>query len=171
MSLKPILLFWAISITLLNSCSGTDNNDPESYIGEKISVPSELASMIGKETTVLSYYDIKDCMSCKTKELSFWNDFLGAFHALMTNCVEDNRIIFVVNTRPNEELSEIFATLQEECNFIIYYDIDDTLKKIMPAESQYQCFLLDRKLRVLLIGKPIFNSSLFDKYLSFIFES
>ena len=106
--------------------------------------------------------------------LPFWNDFLCAFFSKSCNRETNRtRIVFAVNTPPNETLSGIFTILQEECSFSIYLDMDDSLKKMLPLpeESQYQCFLLDKKRRVKLIGKPIFNSSLFDKYLSFIFES
>lgn len=127
---------------------------------------------MGSNTTVLVYYDLKDCVSCKIKELNFWNDFLCAFNGIVNNN-ETNKIVFVINVKPDEQLSELFATLHEECIFSIVYDLNEEFKRMipLPEESPYQCFLLDDKHRVILIGKPIFNSSLFDKYLSIISES
>lgn len=158
-----------VSVASLFSCSRIDPQKPQSYLGNKIKLSSQFKSIMGDNMTVLVYYDLQDCISCKKKELLFWNDFLEAFNGIVGD-IDTNRIVFIINIHPDDELSETFTILQRDYNLNIYYDLDEELRRMMPMpeESQYQCFLLDSKQRVMLIGKPIFNSSLFEKYLSFV---
>ena len=77
-------------------------------------------------------------------------------------------MIFVVNISETEELTELFAQKNDICPIKVYYDSEDAFKSknLLPDEHQYHCFLIDSRNRIELIGKPIFNSELFDKYLT-----
>lgn len=154
------------TIFQLTSCQTTiDPQNAKSYLGKPLKLNSYLSELCQGEETVLAYFDLKECFSCQTKELFLWNDFLLA----LKNSTDKDEInvVFILNIQNNEQSSEFIAYLLEYYPINFVFDPDDLFKNsnLLPRSSQYHCFLLDKKGRIKLIGKPIFNSDLFDKYL------
>lgn len=158
-----------VYILLLPSCSNQpSSSNPESYLNSKLALSKDICELSSARQRILVFLDLRDCASCQIKEMQFWDDFLYAFgHQKDADCV-DADMIFVVNVSETEELTELFAQKNDICPIKVYYDSEDAFKSknLLPDEHQYHCFLIDSRNRIELIGKPIFNSELFDKYLT-----
>lgn len=158
------------SISLLFSCKNKANpHYPKSYIGKEINLPHELLDKCcEKEMIFLVYYDLKECFNCQVKEFQLWNDFLMALDASIEEGKDSLEVVFIENISKDDRISDINSVLQDIYPIIIYYDPENEFERNndIPLNDQYRCFLLDENRKIRLIGKPIFNSVLFDKYLN-----
>lgn len=139
------------------------NNSLNDFLdrGETVKTFSEL---LGAEFKILLYIDSVGCMPCKLR-LPEWNKLIREFEE-----ISSDKLAFLLLFHQKNEMELPFLLKREKFNYPVFIDVADEINQLnnFPVQSAYQCFLLDKNNRVLLIGNPIKNSRIKDLYLKTI---
>lgn len=161
---------------LLGGCHSKDykaRKAIEEWYGKTVTFPdSPEAKILGRDTTVtitelldkeycvLAFFDSTGCTECNMK-LHDWHlrikDIAGQQDKV--------NFIFVVHAK-NYEAVSAFA-VKNKFNHLIFHDTDNALWKAnqnLPDSPELQAFLLDREQKVVLVGNPARNNSLWKLY-------
>ena len=141
------------------------------WVGKQIRFPNDIqAKVINCDSTgfnphdaeykVLLYTDSAGCTGCRL-QLHHWiylrNDAQKAF---------GNKLGFLFYLQPKSvnELDDILMNSAFE--YPVFYDLNGELNKMntFPEEHSYQCFLLDKNNKVLMVGNPVDNPAIWDLY-------
>lgn len=165
-----ILLIQCMMLSVSSCGHRPDSSSPESFLGAKLYVPEEVVENSVTGNHIVTFMNLRNCRSCTLKELQFWDDFLYAFANRQAEADNIADIVFIVNVPETEDLKGLFSQKKEICRINVFYDEEDRFvsNNVLPDDDQYHCFLIDNSKQIKLIGKPIFNSSLFDKYLDIL---
>jgi hypothetical protein len=126
--------------------------DIESFcINNEDSPPSE-----SKDYSILLYVDSTGCTSCRLN-LDTWKIYIEELG-------EEVDFLFYFRPKTKGELLSILKTAQ--FNHPVYIDEQDELNKLnkLPANQSFQCFMLDKDNKVVLIGNPVSNYKIWDLY-------
>ena len=118
------------------------------------------ASLIESEFKILLYVDSTGCTDCKL-QLMEWSDLINEI-----NYIQGNKLSFLFFFHP-KDITELQLILQRN-NFRhpVFIDTKDKINHMNKFEkkSDYQCFLLDKNNKVLMIGNPIQNTKILELY-------
>jgi hypothetical protein len=105
---------------------------------------------------ILLYVDSTGCTSCRL-HLDEWKVYIEEL---------GERISFLLYFRPKYEKDILLALKIARFNYPVYIDKNDELNKLnkFHASPSFQCFLLDRNDKVLAIGNPTTNYSVWELY-------
>lgn len=167
---------WQLIIPLLIIWQGCHDHTTQKYIqlikqweNKEIIFPEKLETKIyGKNISfvstshkykILNYVDTNSCTNCRLK-LHAWELLYKEINTLQL----DVEIIFMVFAKEYKTLKNIQKN--NHYNYPIVYDRDGNMEKLnhFPTLPNCQTFLLDSQNRVILIGNPIGNPSIWELY-------
>jgi hypothetical protein len=168
--LKPHYL---LLLLVLLSCRGDKKGEDIARLvtewqGKEVILPKNLVFTVYAMDTVdyqipeskykvLIYVDSTDCTGCKL-QLHKWKE-------LMAYAQEDIPFLFFFYPRDVDELYYLLET--ERFDWPVCVDRYDLLNQLnhFPADINFQTFLLDKDNKVVLIGNPVYDLDMRDKYI------
>lgn len=140
------------------------------WIGKEVILPGDIpCSYLGRDTIcpdnnapykVLLYTDSTGCTSCKL-QLYKWNAMIEEAETEMPG-----KVSFYFYFQPKDEKELKFLLKRDDFRRAVYIDRESKLNGAnkLPGDMSYQCFLLDKDNKVLLIGNPTLNPKIWDLY-------
>ena len=118
---------------------------------------------------ILLYVDSAGCSSCRLKQLSEWENIIEETDSLFSGEVD---FLFFFQPKKQDEKELQFLFRQFGFQHPVYIDTKREIDRInkFPAQTEYQCFLLDRDNKVLMIGNPSNNTGIWQLYKKYISE-
>jgi hypothetical protein len=173
---KYVTILFAVIIPLaFFSCKKDDaERVVRKWAGKEIQFPTKYqCNFIGMDTTlvccnqlfnteykVLLYVDSIGCTSCRLK-LSIWKKIVEESDSLFKD-----KLSFLFFFQPNNEKEMNFLLKKDKFKYPIFIDSKNNINRLnhFPNQSEYQCFLLDKDNRVLMIGNPTLNPKIWELY-------
>ena len=174
LSMCYLLLLQTCYFIACNSDSNEAATVVSDWIGKKIVFPSNIpCTRLGEPVPcepqtsiykVLLYIDSIGCTSCDLR-IDEWKKIISESQS---NSLKKLSFHFYFNPRKGEDLSDLFK--RENFKEQVYIDKDDLLNKENKFLTQmtFQCFLLNEKDEVVLVGNPTLNSNIRKIYLDLI---
>jgi hypothetical protein len=172
---KSIRYCFLLSVFYFIGCGSVSDDDPSNivmaWVGKTITFPSNIpCARLGEETPcqsvatkykVLLYTDSAGCVSCDLR-IDAWKTLIAESKDKIPGQMS---FYFYFNPRAGERLSDLFK--KENFKEQVYIDSDDLLNKRnrFPDKMPYQCFLLNEKDEVLLVGNPTLNPNIHKMYI------
>ena len=150
------------------------------WTGKEISFPDNLfCTSIGKDTAcidlyggnykIVLYVDSIGCKSCQMN-IAGWKKIMQESDSVFTQKPE-----FVFIFQPKEQDEKLLYSFFRQNGFShpVFIDKNNEIYKLnkFPSKSEYQCFLLDRDNRVVIIGNPADVSGIWQLFKKVIMES
>jgi hypothetical protein len=109
-----------------------------------------------KEYKILLYIDSTGCTSCKL-QIHLWNAFIEKY---------GNKTDFLFYFYPKDKDVLLSLLKTEQLNYRVYIDSTNEINKLnhFNDNPMFQCFLLDKNNKILIIGTPINNPQIWDLY-------
>lgn len=166
-----------IEIGLL-SCTENKNDEfsktVRDWTGKEIHFPENLACyFMNMDTTcvnlyndnfkILFYVDSLGCTSCRLKQLYVWKRIISESDSVFE---KSPVFLFFFNPKRAEENDLKSALKNSRFKYNVFIDSEDKIGKSnkFPLTQEFQCFLLDRNNKVLLIGNPASNPKIWELY-------
>lgn len=140
------------------------------WMGKEIILPDDIrCTYLGRDTIcpdsntpykVLVYTDSTGCTSCKL-QLYKWNTFIQEAESEMAG-----KVSFHFYFQPKDEKELKFLLRRDNFSQAVYIDNGSKLNAAnkISDNMNYQCFLLDKDNKVILIGNPTLNPKIWDLY-------
>ena len=173
--MKIITAFTIICTILSCSKKKKTTDNLQEIIGKEIILPANYKILsIGNDTIftidnskpkILAFYNNQGCSLCRLRELSLWKNFIHEMDVMSK--AEDTKIQFLFILSTNNDTSEIKVALSQNKFFLpVLCDTDRVFEKnnILPRNEMLHCFLLDRHNKVALIGTPLYNEKMWNRY-------
>ena len=118
---------------------------------------------------ILLYVDSLGCTSCRTK-LSEWKRLIQETDTLFVQ-KPDFLLFFQPKTNGLEELKMLLRS--NGFNYPVFIEKENVIMKLnnFPKEPKYQCFLLDKENKVVMVGNPVYNPAIWELYKKIIREN
>ena len=176
-----LLLFFLIVVCFIYSCKGNKKRREvekivSEWIGKEILFPEYVPCYVaGKETLpeicnewfqkefkILMYVDSAGCSSCRLK-LFEWKQLMEEADSLFQGKVG---FLLIFQPKSAREMAYLFA--REKFDYPVFMDIAGTMNRLnrFPKTMEYQCFLLDKDNKVLMVGNPVLNMGIWKLYKS-----
>jgi hypothetical protein len=144
------------------------------WTGKQIQFPKDIqCNILGKDTVsdfcsglfqkeykILMYIDSAGCSSCRLK-LAQWKQLIEESDSLF-----QDRLGFLLFFQPKnkKDLDYLFHT--NRFDYPVFIDMNRTINQLnhFPDKAEYQCFLLDKNNKVLMIGNPSLNLKIWELY-------
>ena len=178
-----ILIIAALVTICFSSCKNGQYEDAakivKEWTGKEIKFPKGLScTSMGKDTTcvdlysdnykILLYVDSTGCTSCRLN-LSGWKKIISESDTAFSTPPE---FIFFFNPKQKneKELQHIF--LGNGFKHPVFIDKENEIDKLnrLPQKPAYQCFLLDKDNKVIMVGDPSTNQGIWTLYKKAITE-
>ncbi|MCK9311409.1 MAG: DUF1573 domain-containing protein [Bacteroidales bacterium] len=171
-----IVLILSLTILLLtSSCQNKKEREAKKivteWIGKVIKIPKDIQfSVFGKDTIctaliqkpfkVLLYVDSIGCLSCRL-QLSDWKILMEEVDSIAPGKVG---FIFIFQPEIEEELQILLR--QNKMNYPVIIDLTNEINKRnhFPNKQTYQCFLLDKNNKVMMVGNPVHNPQIWNLF-------
>jgi len=149
------------------------------WTGKEIRYPSDLSCMsMGKDTTcvdlyndnfkILLFVDSLGCTSCRLK-LHEWKRIMNESDSVF---IRKPEFVFIFQSKKSDgkELQNIFRN--NGFRHPVFIDKENETDKInhFPSNPEYQCFLLDKDNKVVMVGNPSLSSGIWTLYKRVIAE-
>ena len=144
------------------------------WMGKEIQFPKEyLCNVLGKDTTntlcsdlldneykVLLYVDSTGCVDCKLK-LFLWKQLIEEADNLFKD-----KLGFLLFFHPKDKKELQFLLKRDRMGYPVFMDLENKINLLnhFPKEQSYQCFLLDKDNKVVMIGNPTLNPQIWELY-------
>ncbi|GHT12840.1 hypothetical protein FACS189426_16840 [Bacteroidia bacterium] len=118
------------------------------------------ADLFQSEYKVLLYVDSSGCSSCKLK-LFEWQQVIADADSLF-----GEKLSFLLFFQPKNKKEMEFMFKSNKFDYFAFIDMNNRINQLnhFPSEQSYQCFLLDKDNRVLMIGNPMLNPKIWELY-------
>jgi hypothetical protein len=165
-------------LCVLVSCRKNQNiADPEKIVaewtGKEIAFPSGLQcisimkdtaciDLYGDNYKILLYADSAGCMSCRTK-LNKWKNLINETDTIFNRKPD---FLFFFNSKSNEVKNLKLLLRNNYFDYPVFIDKENEIMKLnnIPKEQEYQCFLLDKDNKVVMVGNPVLNPGIWALY-------
>ena len=144
------------------------------WMGKEIQFPKEYScNILGKDTTtalcsdlfdkeykVMLYVDSIGCTSCKLR-LFQWNQLIEESDNLFKD-----KLSFLFFFHPKDKKELQFLLKRDRMDYSVFLDLEDKINQLnhFPEQQSYQCFLLDKDNKVVMIGNPTLNPKIWELY-------
>jgi len=142
------------------------------WIGKEIKFPSGYeCSLLGKDTSlcvdllnreykILLYVDSMGCTDCKLR-LYNWKQLIAESDSLFSN-----QLGFLLFFHPKDKKELQFLFKRDHFDYPVFIDNTNQIYSLnnFPDNRTYQCFLLDKDNKVVMIGNPAINPSIWELY-------
>jgi hypothetical protein len=126
----------------------------------KDTVAAVCTGRMDAEYKILLYVDSAGCSSCRLK-LSLWKQLITEADSLFKG-----KLSFLLFFQPKnkKDLDVLFRT--DHFDYPVFIDRNKTIDRLnrFPEKPEYQCFLLDKNNKVLMIGNPALNPKIWELY-------
>jgi hypothetical protein len=177
-------IFFIIVITLVSSCRqdrkkveaeqivsewvDKEIRFPDEYVcdfGGKDTASVKCMELVEKEYKILLYVDSTGCTACKLR-LPEWNRLIKEAGSLPANKLS---FLLFFHPKNKKELQLLFK--RDQFDYPVFIDENNALDSLnhFPMQPRYQCFLLGRDNKVMLIGNPVLNLKIWELYKQTIF--
>jgi hypothetical protein len=115
-----------------------------------------------KEYKILMYVDSAGCSDCRLK-LFEWRQLMAEADSLF-----QGKVGFLLFFQPKIVRKMAFLFARDRFDEPVFMDINGSINRLnrFPKAMEYQCFLLDRDNRVLMMGNPVLNMQIWKLYKS-----
>ena len=136
------------------------------YVAGKETLPENCDEWFGKEFKILMYVDSAGCSDCRLK-LFEWKQLMNEADSLFRG-----KVGFLLFFQPKSarEMGHLFV--RERFDYPVFMDLNGAINRLnrFPKIMEYQCFLLDKDDKVLMVGNPVLNRAIWELYKSQISE-
>ena len=180
---KSIFITTAFVAICFSSCKNVQYESAakivKEWTGKEIKFPEGLTcTSMGKDTTcidlysdnykILIYVDSIGCTSCRLR-LSEWKKIINESDTIFSKPIE---FIFIFQPKQKEEkeLQQIFKN--NAFKHPVFIDRKNEIDKLnkLPSRPEFQCFLLDKDSKVVVIGNPT-NKEIWALFTKVVIES
>jgi hypothetical protein len=172
--MKIHLLIVIATITVFfSSCKNKRQNDTVKIVtewrGKEVKFPEGIPCFsMGKDTAcvdlygdnykIMLYVDSLGCTNCRLK-LSQWKKIMKESDTVFTRKPE---FLFFFQPKKEDEKELAFLFQQNGFHHPVFIDKNNEIGKLnsFPFKPEYQCFLLDRDNKVIIVGNPSLNSGI-----------
>ena len=181
--LARIVIVITFSTIYFSSCKNVHRESAEKivkeWIGKEIRFPQELyctsmerdtacVDLYSENYKILLYVDSRGCTSCRLK-LTEWKKIINESDTVFSKPLE---FIFFLQPKQKDEseLQNIF--ISNGFRHPVFIDKENEIDKInkFPSKFEYQCFLLDKDNKVVIVGDPSLNRGVWDLFKRAIIE-
>jgi hypothetical protein len=175
--MRQILIVLSLLIAL-QSCKNSKRNEVEAIIkewmGKEIQFPNDFqCNVSGKDTAsvvctglteaeyrILLYVDSTGCSSCRLK-LFQWQQLIEEADSLF-----EGKLSFLLFFQPKNKKELSFLFMRDRLNYPVFIDMNNTVNQLnhFPEKTEYQCFLLDKNNKILMIGNPTLNPKIWELF-------
>jgi hypothetical protein len=184
MILKIHLLIATMSIVVcFSSCKNKVKDDIVKVVAElkdkEIKFPEGIPCFsMGKDMTcvdlysdnckIMLYVDSLGCTSCRLK-LSEWKKIMTEADTVFTQKPE---FIFFFQPKKKDEKELAFIFRRNGFRHPVFVDKENEIGNLnrFPSNPEYQCFLLDKNNRVIIVGNPTINPGIWTLFKKIIIE-
>ena len=177
--LELFLLFFLISVFSVSSCkdrkkqseiakivtewTGKEIQFSENtpcYVSGKDTLSELCSEQFQKEFKILLYVDSAGCSSCRLK-LFEWKQLMEEADSLF-----HGKVGFLLFFQPKSVREMTYMFARYRFNYPVFMDLKGTMNQLnrFPQAMEYQCFLLDKDNRALMIGNPTLNPRIWELY-------
>ena len=175
-----IVLFFLIAVSAsLCSCKNKNRRGEiekivAEWLGKEIRIPENLPCFVsGKETQpgscdhwlqkefkILMYVDSAGCSDCRLN-LAAWKYLMEEADSLF-----GEQVGFLLYFQPKNAREMAYLLARDRFDYPVFMDLDGAINRLnsFPNDMQFQCFLLDKDNRVLMIGNPALNADIRELY-------
>ena len=180
-------LIIVIAVTICTICFSSCENKLKKdaakivneWTGKEIKFPQGIhCTSMGRDTTcldlysdnykILLYVDSHGCTSCRLN-LSKWKEIINESDTVFLRPPEFI-FFFQPKQKDEKELQQIFRS--NGFRYPVFIDKENEINKInkFPSKPEYQCFLLDKDNKVVVVGDPSLNRGIWDLFKRIITE-
>jgi hypothetical protein len=150
------------------------NSIVKEWVGKTIRFPTDFqCNALGEDTTsvmctglieaeykILLYVDSAGCSSCRLK-LFQWQQFIEEADSLFGETLS---FLFFFQPKNKKEIEYLFR--RDKFDYQVFIDTKNEINRLnhFPNKMEYQCFLLDKNNKVLMIGNPTLNPKIWELY-------
>ena len=130
------------------------------YVSGKDTLSELCNQYFQKEFKILMYVDSAGCSSCRLK-LFEWQQLIQEADSLF-----QGKIGFLLFFQPKNEREMAYLFTRDRFDFPVFMDMKGTMNRLnrFPQAMEYQCFLLDKDNKVMMIGNPTLNPKIWELY-------
>ena len=162
-------------IFLLCSCTHNRNvRGVEKFVGQQIYLPQDWdAVWRGRDTVLNDFIDVPiklvvwvdslGCASCEVSQMSGWKDIVGYADSL----AHSFRIIYLFTPKRHSSRGVKVNLRPRTFDYPLFLDRNATFVKLnpnLPQNPKLHTFLLDKNNKVVCVGSPLHNASLWAFY-------
>jgi hypothetical protein len=141
-------------------------DDFQCIMSVKDTLSSVCQSLMNAEYKILLYVDSTGCSNCRLR-LVQWRNMIEEADSLFNDKLS---FLFFFQPKNREEMMYLFV--RDNFNYPAFIDENNKINRLnhFPEKMEYQCFLLDRNNKVLMIGNPSLNLKIWELYKQTILE-
>jgi len=179
MKTKPLLLLFSFAVLCVFSCKDHRRQKEVTkilteWIGKEILFPKDTQCFVSginappelcnewfqKEHKILLYVDSAGCTSCRLN-LFEWKQLMDEADSLF-----QGRVGFLLYFQPQSEREIAFLFVRDQFTYPVFMDLNGSINRLnrFRPEMQYQCFLLDKDNKVVMMGNPALNPRIWELY-------
>jgi hypothetical protein len=148
---------------IVNEWTGKEIRFPENvpcYVLGKDTLPELCNKCFGKEYKILLYVDSTGCSSCRLK-LFLWKQLMEEADSLF-----QGKVGFLLFFQPKSVKEMNYLFIRDRFDYPVFMDVKSSINDLnhFPQAMQYQCFLLDKNNKVLMVGNPVLNQKIWELY-------
>ena len=148
---------------IVNEWIGKEIRFPENapcYVSGKDTLQELCNEHFQKEYKILLYVDSTGCSSCRLK-LFEWKQLMEEADSLF-----QGKVGFLLFFQPKSVKDMSYLFIRDRFDYPVFIDINRTINSLnhFPEAMQYQCFLLDKDNKVILVGNPVLNPKIWKLY-------
>ena len=130
------------------------------YVSGRDTLPKLCDEGFQKEFKILLYVDSTGCSSCRLNLLE-WGQLMKEADSLF-----QEKVGFLLFFQPKNMNEMKFLFIRDWFDYPVFMDINGAINQLnrFPQSMKYQCFLLDKNNRVLMIGNPVLNLKIWELY-------
>jgi hypothetical protein len=119
----------------------------------KDTLSSVCQSLMNAEYKILLYVDSTGCSNCRLR-LVQWRNLIEEADSLF-----NDKLSFLLFFQPKNRKEMMYLFVRDNFNYPAFIDENNKINQLnyFPEKMEYQCFLLDRNNKVLMIGNPSLN--------------
>ncbi|WP_291527977.1 DUF1573 domain-containing protein [Bacteroides sp. UBA939] len=155
-----------ITVAFVNEWIGREIKMPNNYQCNLLGTDTANVStiLLDSEYKILLYVDSAGCMGCKL-QLPRWDMMIKEFEYMSLN---KPAFLLFFHQKNEKELSLLLK--RENFNYPVFIDTKGEMGQLnnFPPQPDFQCFLLDRNNKVLLVGNPVKNIMIKELYVKTI---
>lgn len=181
---KSFLIIITLLIICFSSCKNNKQRDDavkiiKEWTGKEIRFPEGLScTSMGRDTScidlhndnykIVLYVDSLGCTNCRLK-LATWKKMINEADSIFSRKPE---FVFFFQPKKKEEKELQFIFKQNGFRHPVFIDKTNEIGKLnnFPSKSEYQCFLLDKDNKVLIVGNPSYNPGIWTLFKKTIIE-
>jgi len=119
------------------------------------------AGLLNADYKILIYVDSMGCTTCKLRMYE-WKQLIQKADSIFAK--NELSFLFFFHPKDKKELKYLFV--RDHFDYPVFIDNSDQINKLnhFPDKQSYQCFLLDKDNKVVMIGNPVQNPGIWKLY-------